>query len=122
MKPTKQILILTLLMFIFTLGLTCCVPPDAGMYCEPVYSVPRCSDGSYIEACVAYDISRCGYKVKGRMFYCTRCEPLICDAAAEAAVNYCYYSYYGTIEGDDQPLIDTDELVELLLNELEDLK
>jgi len=51
MNTTKQILILTLLTLLFTLGLTGCDVPGEGMYCEPMTTTGRCIDGSWPEAC-----------------------------------------------------------------------
>jgi len=144
MQPIKQILILTLLTFIFAWG--CEFDPDDpttttttalptttsimitttttvdDMYCENMYSTGQCTDGSWPQACVSYDETRCGYKVKGVMFYCARCTPYVdCEDAARAGVTFCYYSSYGEWEAGDS-LIDTDELIGLFLNELERLQ
>lgn len=94
--------------------------PD--MDCDPITTTGRCTDGSWPEACVCYDLSCCGYKVKGRMFYCDRCQPLICDAAASAAITHCYgYSTFISEDG----VIDIEEVqetVDTFLEALEVLK
>jgi len=56
------------------------------------------------------------------MFYCANCIPLICDEAAYDGINYCYRGYKGGGGRDGENEIDVDEMLELFINELEDLK
>lgn len=72
---------------------TTTVPSSSGLLCENMYSVDLCNDGSRPQACISRDGSRCGVKVKGRMFYCSNCAMIDyggCDSAIYSAVSYCY--------------------------------
>ena len=95
------------------------------MYCEDIYDTGRCTDGSWPQACVAYDRSECGFKVKGKMFYCYNCDPLVCDAATAAAISYCYSGYGSPLGEDAVEEIDADVVEttrDIFLEALEDVK
>jgi len=85
-------------------------------YCETAYDLDRCNDGSYIKVCVANDLSRCGYEVKGQNFYCAACYPvLICYDAAGDAVWECYYASQARVEA-----YDVDEVIEDMQTQVEE--
>jgi hypothetical protein len=91
-------------------------------YCERYYD-RVCSDGSYIDVCVCYDLSCCGYRVKGRWFECAGCNPINCDGAAYNAVNTCMYG--ATFSKHILDEVDVEEIVEFkegLIEALEALK
>lgn len=94
--------------------------PD--MRCDPIVTTGRCTDGSWPEACVCWDLTCCGYKVKGRMFYCANCDPLICDSAGIAAVSYCYGSSGLILEDGVIDVEEVNETVDTFLEALEVLK
>jgi len=107
------------------LALGSCVEPGSDMYCQDMVTTGRCIDGSWPQACVSYDMERCGYKVRGRMFYCYSCVPVECSQAARDGVNYCYRDYLsgeGSDISDLDDLESIEEMVELFLNELEDMR
>ena len=85
---------LLLALIVCTLAMFGCPPIDSGMYCERMFDQEICIDGTYPQACVSYDTTMCGYKVRGQYFYCDRCEldNMDCDDAARDAVNFCYGS------------------------------
>jgi len=116
-------IIVVALTMAFALG-SCIDPGEPGndMYCQDMVTTGRCTDGSWPAACVSYDTERCGYKVRGVYFYCYQCVPLICNEAARDAVNYCYRGYKGAAGQDGEHEIDAEEMVELFLNELTDMK
>jgi hypothetical protein len=95
-------------------------PPPSNMYCENIYDTGVCTDGNWPQACVSYDGRSCGFKVKGRMFYCTNCDPLICDSAGYAAIGYCYS--YGVSNVEDIDVNEFEEERNILLDALEELK
>lgn len=122
MRTRKRCTIGILALALAITGLIGC---DPGMYCEDIYSTGRCIDGSWPQACVSYDASRCGFHIRGVMFYCYNCQPLICDDAAQAAVMYCYYgsaAVDGVPPTDQDDQVDLAEMEQLFLNELQDLK
>ena len=109
--------------------------PD--MTCKTIYDRPPCIDGRFLEVCVCYDrfqqrpdLSCCGFKARGEMFYCVLCDPSNplypnCDSALFDAVFHCYND--GTLCGDgiinDKDGIIDPELVKEITDEiLEDLE
>ncbi|MBA7652747.1 hypothetical protein ES703_60586 [subsurface metagenome] len=111
---------ITVLLVVVLAAIVAC-DSTPGMYCEDIMTTGRCIDGSWPQACVSYDSSRCGFHVRGKMFYCYSCQPLICDDAARAAVMHCYYPSYAAdgvepLDQDDQVYLA--EMERLFLDEL----
>ena len=87
----RLLIVLTISFLMITAG--CIIdptPPGPLMICKTYYDTGPCTNGSYIQVCIAEDLSSCGYKVNGRMYYCAGCDPINCDSAAYSAVVSCY--------------------------------
>ena len=97
---------------------------SVAMECE-IYDGTDCSDGSYIEICLAYDLSQCGYRVKGQWFSCARCTPYVdCDDAARGALYVCWSDEFRIMEVDEAEFLvgKIDEVVNNLVEQLEEMK
>ena len=94
------------------LVITGCPPPGSGkpnvpMLCEEATGI-ICTDGSSPEACVAFDLSVCGFEVKGRWYQCDFCdlEGMGCDSAIEDSLNACQSGDGGLLMEEENPEFD----------------
>jgi len=107
-------LLIVLLTNVFIIGC------PSGMYCEPIDDVGQCDNTSLPQACVSMDGSRCGYRVKGKYFYCVSCDPFICDDATEAAMRFCYGYSTADISMTDQDQVVDESIIAMKVEAFKD--